>query len=213
MSPLNRSWFLCWDDGTIDYTLPEDIADYVDEYCQLRHSMIPRKSRVRSGGISTGVKASTSLRLLDIGDRYDKEEYSRSERSRDDSGVNEKLLFHGTARHCWLGDGDSFINLCKKSACSLCNILRQSFSVNRASTAPDRNSLRFGHGICTSSVSSKADDYTNEDLNSPHRVLLVARAALGKSKALRQNTQNLRSPPSGYDSVLGEVGYDLNYDE
>lgn len=78
MSPLNRSWFLCWDDGTIDYNLPEDMTDYVDEYCQLRHSMIPRKSRVRSGGISTGVKASTSLRLLDIDDRYDKEEYSRS---------------------------------------------------------------------------------------------------------------------------------------
>ncbi|KIO25035.1 hypothetical protein M407DRAFT_76194, partial [Tulasnella calospora MUT 4182] len=137
----------------------------------------------------------------------------RLERSSGDSGVNEKLVFHGTPRHCRLGDGDNFTNLCKKTTCSLCIILRYSFSVERAGTAPDRNFLRFGHGIYTSSVSSKADDYTNDHSNSPHRVVLVARAALGKSKVLRRNTQNLRSPPSGYDSVLGEVGYDLNYDE
>lgn len=73
--------------------------------------------------------------------------------------------------------------------------------------------MRFGHGIYTSGVSSKADDYTNDLSNSPNRIVLVARAALGKGKVFRRNTESLRGPPSGYDSVLGEVGFDLNYDE
>ncbi|KIO25032.1 hypothetical protein M407DRAFT_211142 [Tulasnella calospora MUT 4182] len=259
------------------------MTDDVDAYCQLRHSRLPKKSRVKSApaeyavsaGISTASQTSTSLRLLELDDRYDKQEYFRSEsrdfspntfrcpwreiapsvqnlfkrgwkhpdkafpdiqrifavvlpnhlerpylayesrleRSHGDSGVNEKLVFHGTPRYCRLGDGDKIMGLCKKSACGLCAILRQSFSVKQAGTAPDRDFLRFGHGIYTSSASSKADDYTDDHSNSQNRVLLVARAALGKGKVLRRNTENLRSPPSGYASVLGEVGFGLNYDE
>ncbi|KAG9009378.1 hypothetical protein FRB90_008373 [Tulasnella sp. 427] len=249
MSPLNRSWFICWDDGTVDYLLPGDMTDDVDDYCQLRHSLIPKTRRGKtqpmeyaiSARVVSPVMATTFLRLLDPGDRYDKEEFgrvlrlfrkgwkhshkavpdvhrifvvdlpdhlerpylvyrSRLERNRGESGVNEKLVFHGTPRHCLLGDEDRFMQLCKKSICSLCGILRQSFSISRAGTAPDRSFLR-------------ADDYTNDHTNSSNRALVVAKAALGKAKALRRNAETLRSTPDGYDSVFGEIGIDLNYDE
>ncbi|KIO27724.1 hypothetical protein M407DRAFT_72799, partial [Tulasnella calospora MUT 4182] len=126
---------------------------------------------------------------------------------------NEKLVFHGTPRYCFLGDGDAMADLCDMSICGLCGILRNSFSVARAGTAPGRNFLRFGHGIYTSSVSSKADDYTNKLSHSTNKVLIVAKVALGKGSIFHRTTTSLRSAPEGYNSVLGEVGIDLNYDE
>ncbi|KIO25036.1 hypothetical protein M407DRAFT_76192, partial [Tulasnella calospora MUT 4182] len=141
---------------------------------------------------------------------------------------NERLVFHGTPRHCSLGERDSCTDLCSKSLCSLCGVLRESFSVARAGTAPDRNFLRFGHGIYTTNVSSKADDYTNDLPHSSNRVLVVAKVLLGRASVLHRNAKTLLVPPAGFDSVrgvvlsphnaqhaqvLGEVGVDLNYDE
>lgn len=40
MSPLDACWFVCWDDGTISFNLPEDMNDDVDAHCQLQHSMM-----------------------------------------------------------------------------------------------------------------------------------------------------------------------------
>ncbi|KAG8924075.1 hypothetical protein FRC01_011967, partial [Tulasnella sp. 417] len=82
-----------------------------------------------------------------------------------------------------------------------------------AGTAPDRNFLRFGHGIYTTSVSSKADDYTDNLTYSQNRVLIVAKALLGRAAVIHRTTQTLMDPPAGFDSVLGGVGVDLNYDE
>ncbi|KIO15639.1 hypothetical protein M407DRAFT_86911, partial [Tulasnella calospora MUT 4182] len=126
---------------------------------------------------------------------------------------NERLVFHGTPRHCSLGERDSCTDLCSKSLCSVCGVLRESFSVARAGTAPDRNFLRFGHGIYTTNVSSKADDYTNDLPHSSNRVLVVAKVLLGRASVLHRNAKTLLDPPAGFDSVLGEVGVDLNYDE
>ncbi|KIO27726.1 hypothetical protein M407DRAFT_39829, partial [Tulasnella calospora MUT 4182] len=129
------------------------------------------------------------------------------------SGVNEKLLFHGTPRHCSLGEGDDWDTLCRMPNCNLCGILRSSFLVSRAGSAPDRKFMRFGRGIYTSSVSSKADDYTNDLDDSPNKVVIVAKVALGKASIYYRTTASLTRPPSGYNSVQGEVGQSLNYDE
>lgn len=81
---------------------------------------------------------------------------------------------------------------------------------------------------------NRADDYTNELSFSNNRVVIVAKAALGKGSVQYCNSHYLTEPPDGCDSVscsfsfnssssqsthyiplqvLGEVGIDLNYDE
>ncbi|KAG8954509.1 hypothetical protein FRC04_011837 [Tulasnella sp. 424] len=180
LSPLDRFWFLCWNDGTIDYSLPEDMTDDVDAYCQLRYSLMSKKSRPKRGPIESAVSAripasvnsSTSLRLLD--EHHDKEEFSR---------------IHKLFKRGWKHEDKAIPDV------------QRIFTV----ILPDQLERSY--------IAYKADDYTNDLSNSPNRVVLVAKAALGKGKVLRRNTESLRSPPSGYDSVLGEVGFGLNYDE
>ncbi|KAG8997537.1 hypothetical protein FRB90_012490, partial [Tulasnella sp. 427] len=127
-------------------------------------------------------------------------------------GINEKYLFHGTYRYCSVGEQDDDTELCEHSMCSLCSILRTSFLVSKAISA-GKAFKRFGPGIYTSSVSSKADDYMNTPVFWENKVMIVARVALGKGSVHYLDTAHLMEPPSGYDSVLGEVGGSLNYDE
>ncbi|KAG9044297.1 hypothetical protein FS837_008389 [Tulasnella sp. UAMH 9824] len=128
------------------------------------------------------------------------------------TGANEQLVFHGTSRECSLGEEAYRSTLCESTTCTLCCILRNSFLVSKSGSA-GRTFKRFGPGIYTSSVSSKADDYTKSPWFSDDRVIIVARVALGKSSIQYQTTQHLTEPPIGYDSVLGEVGIHLNYNE
>lgn len=125
----------------------------------------------------------------------------------------ERELFHGTSRRCLLGNEPELNTPCNNTSCRLCCILQSSFMTTRAGTADGRTFLRFGRGIYTSSVSSKADDYTVTPPISGYRAMLVARVVLGKGYPLKLTSQSLLGPPSGYHSVLGEVGVHLNYDE
>ncbi|KAG8914617.1 hypothetical protein FRC00_012013 [Tulasnella sp. 408] len=75
------------------------------------------------------------------------------------------------------------------------------------------NFKRFGPGIYTSTVSSKADDYANKSRYYENKAVIVAKVALGRESICYKTTQELTGPPYGYDSVRGEVGVDLNYDE
>jgi len=124
----------------------------------------------------------------------------------------ESLLFHGTNRACLLGENPKNVLLCKLSGCSLCTIIRESYDLNKCGTK--NRFSRFGTGIYTSSCSSKADDYArNISSRANYRVMLLNRVTLGKSFELLQNAQDLRGPPSGYHSVCGIPGMDLNYEE
>ncbi|KIO27722.1 hypothetical protein M407DRAFT_72766, partial [Tulasnella calospora MUT 4182] len=133
---------------------------------------------------------------------------------------NEQLVFHGTTWSCSLGQEEENVNLCQNMTCSLCCILQTSFLVSKACSA-GRIFSRFGPGIYTSSVSSKADDYANAQWYSGNKVMIVAKAALGKGSNHYTTSLHLTAPPLGYDSVscfvpqtvLGEVGVHLNYDE
>ncbi|KAG8914618.1 hypothetical protein FRC00_012014 [Tulasnella sp. 408] len=116
-------------------------------------------------------------------------------------GANEQLVFHGTSRECPLGEESYRSTLCESMTCTLCCILKNSFLVSKSGSA-GRAFKRFGPGIYTSSVSSKADDYTKSPWLSDDRVIVVARVALGKTSILYQTTQHLTEPPIGYDSVL-----------
>jgi len=43
--------------------------------------------------------------------------------------------------------------------------------------------------------------------------MLLNRVVMGSMVKLTANDESLTSPPAGYDSVVGEPGGDLNYDE
>ncbi|KAH7913781.1 ADP-ribosylation [Hygrophoropsis aurantiaca] len=132
-------------------------------------------------------------------------------RARDRSG-NEKLLFHGTNRACLLGEKPNNVLLCGLRECYLCSILRTSFDITKCGA---KNTFkRFGHGIYTTVCSSKADDYSHSGAeNVNFRVMLVSRVVLGKAYRRYRNAPDLIKPPSGYHSVAGETGWDLNYEE
>lgn len=127
---------------------------------------------------------------------------------------NEKLLFHGTNRSCWLAEDTSGLPLCRLPDCHLCRVIRNSFDVRRCGTK--HKFRRFGIGIYTTSCSSKADDYSvspETGSESPFRVMLVNRVVVGNPYTLRDNAPNLIEPPSGHHSIVGEPGVDLNYPE
>ncbi|KAF9440535.1 ADP-ribosylation [Macrolepiota fuliginosa MF-IS2] len=125
---------------------------------------------------------------------------------------NEQLLFHGTNRVCSLGEDNTSTHLCQLPECHLCCIIRNSFDVKKCGTK--NKFCRFGTGIYTTSVSSKADDYTrNVNGNTATRALLLNRVIVGNPKMRTRNAVNLLSPPPGCHSVIGEPGADLNYEE
>ncbi|KAG8851994.1 hypothetical protein FRB96_009010 [Tulasnella sp. 330] len=127
--------------------------------------------------------------------------------------LNEQKLFHGTPRRCCIGDPENTLLLCSDSTCNLCLIIRTSFKLERAGTALGRNFMRFGRGLYTTSVSSKADDYNVSQNNTEYKAMLVAKVVLGRSYTLYKNAKSLTDPPPGYQSIAGEVGEDLTYDE
>ncbi|KJA16181.1 hypothetical protein HYPSUDRAFT_193448 [Hypholoma sublateritium FD-334 SS-4] len=133
-------------------------------------------------------------------------------RNRTKNPANEQYLFHGTNRYCRLVEDGNRLRLCSLSKCHLCSILRDSFDVSRCGSK--HKFRRFGTGIYTSTCSSKADDYTlNGDESSSLRVLLVNRVVVGNPHKRQHNATELTEPPSGYHSVIGKPGGDLNYEE
>ncbi|CAM9669061.1 unnamed protein product [Ectocarpus fasciculatus] len=139
--------------------------------------------------------------------------------------VNLCQRFHGTSCNAgcnFMVDPQGTAVPCGLSSCSVCNICMLGFKLgtNVARTArATRFPLRYGPGIYLSSVSGKANDYaklsakTGND-GSELRCMFVANVAVGKPF----NTKNSRlphsaCPPLGYQSVVGEVGQGLNFDE
>eukprot|EP00005_Dracoamoeba_jomungandri_P009850 CAMPEP_0174275268 /NCGR_PEP_ID=MMETSP0439-20130205/59730_1 /TAXON_ID=0 /ORGANISM="Stereomyxa ramosa, Strain Chinc5" /LENGTH=646 /DNA_ID=CAMNT_0015367353 /DNA_START=988 /DNA_END=2928 /DNA_ORIENTATION=- len=125
---------------------------------------------------------------------------------------NEQRRFHGTKRVCELGEVGTVPQFCDNDGCYLCKICTGGFELSGA--GKNFGWLRFGKGIYLTSTSSKSDDYAktlNPQLNT--RVLLLCSAIVGRGKKLLDGDKTLTSAPEGYDSVLGEVGKELNYDE
>ncbi|KAF8343525.1 hypothetical protein F5887DRAFT_289226 [Amanita rubescens] len=128
------------------------------------------------------------------------------------SNGNEQLLFHGTTRGCLLGEDNNSVFLCNLTDCLVCNVIRNSFDVGKCGL---KNKFRrFGSGIYVTACSSKADDYSmNTSKNAAFHVLLVNRVVVGKPYKRLHNATGMTEPPSGYHSVFGEPGADLNYEE
>lgn len=128
------------------------------------------------------------------------------------SAGNENRRWHGTTRECNLGDNGNSM-LCSSQTCSLCCILRTSYNLNLFGKKTGWG--RFGHGIYTSSTSSKSNDYSTNVNPSKLKAILLNKVIVGKGYKMTQDNTSLTTPPTGYDSVLAEVvnGGSLNYDE
>ncbi|KAF8839651.1 ADP-ribosylation [Paxillus ammoniavirescens] len=128
------------------------------------------------------------------------------------SAGNENRRWHGTTRECLLGDNGNS-KLCSSRTCSLCGILRTSYSLNLFGKKTGWG--RFGAGIYTSSTSSKSNDYSNNVKPSNQKAILLNKVVVGKGYKMTQDNTTMTAPPPGYDSVLAEVvvGGSLNYDE
>ncbi|EOD17497.1 hypothetical protein EMIHUDRAFT_244098 [Emiliania huxleyi CCMP1516] len=124
---------------------------------------------------------------------------------------NERRRFHGTGATC-----DFAVDLnrapCNSRGCALCSILGHGISCPRygmqlvhagflrahagsGPNASNRAALRYGPGLYFSSTSGKSNDYATH------------------SERLRGSRRWRTMPPDGYDSIVGEVGANLNYDE
>ncbi|PCH44629.1 ADP-ribosylation [Wolfiporia cocos MD-104 SS10] len=126
---------------------------------------------------------------------------------------NSSRRWHGTTRACQIGDDYSLRNatICQSPACSVCSIIRTSFQ--NAHFGRRFNYGRFGSGIYTSATSSKSNDYVVNQGGSPYRALLLNDVVLGRTKKEYIDQPHYTEAPPGYDSVLGEPGGSLNYDE
>ncbi|KAG9012303.1 hypothetical protein FRB94_006334 [Tulasnella sp. JGI-2019a] len=233
------SWMIMYADGTDDGMLPPEWWEDIGPYFKLKHSLLSRPTVPKSPLRKLSSRSAEFHELQDLfisGWQHPHKEVpkvacifaidlpqsllrpyqayrAQLEQDLGPHRLNERKAFHGTPRSCCVGDPDNTIQLCKSSSCNLCRIIRTSFRVDLAGTAPGRDFMRFGYGLYTTSVSSKADDYNTEQDNSPYKAMLIARVILGSGRSLRRNSKFLTAPPANYNSVLGIVGVDLNYDE
>ncbi|TFY50765.1 hypothetical protein EVJ58_g10898 [Rhodofomes roseus] len=148
-------------------------------------------------------------------DKQHNDQFSRYrlevERTSGVSGGNSKRRWHGTIRACSIGDTERQSHVCNSPACSLCGIIKTSFRLARFGHRT--NFGRFGAGIYTSATSSKANDYIQQQGRSPYKAMLLNDVVMGKVIKMTTDNPTLTAPPAGYDSVVGEPGRSLNYDE
>ncbi|KAK0714138.1 hypothetical protein B0T26DRAFT_874084 [Lasiosphaeria miniovina] len=107
-------------------------------------------------------------------------------------------LFHGTRRACRIGDpGTGLLTPCHRESCSLCGILRKSFTITGA-----RPGSMFGPGIYTTEVSSKADIYVrNHHVRSNMHAMLLCRVAYNRPQLVSVADHSRICPDAGYDCV------------
>jgi len=126
---------------------------------------------------------------------------------------NEQRRFHGpNSMKCNLGLQNN-TTLCNDNSCAVCGIIRQGFLKSKISR---HKFQRFGPGFYFTSTSSKSNDYnggTNTGLGGNYKAMFVCKVICGKVKKLYEDETSLTQAPNGFDSVVGEVGQDLNYDE
>ncbi|CBN75142.1 conserved unknown protein [Ectocarpus siliculosus] len=136
---------------------------------------------------------------------------------------NVRRRFHGTfsSRICRFYVGGS---MCLRPDCGLCNICMRGFKIeDNVGHSPARGKRRqwlmYGKGLYFSSVSGKANDFSAETEKlatdgTTVRCMLVADVAAGKAFVTTEKYfPQMERPPLGYNSVVGEVGPHLNYDE
>ncbi|CAM9513720.1 unnamed protein product [Ectocarpus sp. 6 AP-2014] len=150
----------------------------------------------------------------DVRERYD--DYKKAV-------PNVRRRFHGTfaSSSCQFYVGGP---ICLRPDCGLCSICTHGFELeDNVGQSPARGNkihwLMYGKGLYFSSVSGKANDFSAETEKlatdgTKVRCMLVADVAAGKAFVTTEKYfPQMERPPLGYNSVVGEVGPHLNYDE
>ena len=136
-------------------------------------------------------------------------------------------VFHGTAAS---KDCKFYSDLkgapCRQGVCNVCQILTHGFKTEKAGSRTVGGNLfmdlRYGPGLYFSSISGKANDYAegsehafnDRGVTKKRRAVFLCHVCTGKE--YRTKAKNIKKgpfPPSGYDSIIGEVGNGLNYPE
>ncbi|CBJ27717.1 conserved unknown protein [Ectocarpus siliculosus] len=100
---------------------------------------------------------------------------------------------------------------CGQQGCNLCNICLQGFKLGKTST-------RFGPGVYFSKAATKASSYAlgteKKENGKKLRSIFVAEVAKGRAYITKKKGFDAsRYPPVGHDSVQGEVGKGLAFEE
>ena len=107
------------------------------------------------------------------------------------------MMFHGTRRACRIAESATDTTACHRDDCNLCRILKGSYNMERA-----KGKRMFGPGIYSTSVSSKADDYTsNANDWTKTRVMIVNHVAVGRTKMMYEACHDMQHAPHLYNSV------------
>ena len=133
-----------------------------------------------------------------------KQKWMRYQQSLKDQTVEEH--YHGTNLTCDIATSQ---DLCNDKSCGICGISRNGFDLH--CVRKNIKFQRFGHGFYLAPNSSKCHDYTRR--NCSCRAMLLCHVCPGNKYYLKENSVKLRSPPDGFDSVYGETGGILNYEE
>ncbi|KIM31248.1 hypothetical protein M408DRAFT_256166 [Serendipita vermifera MAFF 305830] len=159
-----------------------------------------------------GVVKHVYLVVVGCGQRETYENYKLMVEAMVNSRGVEKTLWHGTTRKCSVGE-PGVTELCRTQNCGVCGIVRTSFSL--AYYKKNTGWGRFGRGLYTSEVSSKAASYSKSLKNSPLTAMFLATVVIGRTQTLHRNSPNRIRPKHGYNSVHGQPGGagKLNYEE
>lgn len=97
---------------------------------------------------------------------------------------------------------------CSQPDCRVCKILKSGgLKINKAKTKSSK--LLYGNGLYFTATSSKADDYSK----GRHKAIFIAEVVLGEPEHMPDGATYLTQPPNGKDSVLGDPGTVVNFDE
>ncbi|EGC36139.1 hypothetical protein DICPUDRAFT_151442 [Dictyostelium purpureum] len=122
---------------------------------------------------------------------------------------NQQRRFHGTKINCSLGIKNNIV--CNSPDCSVCRIITESFKLPSQSNL--KHYQRFGAGIYFSGISSIANKFCSSLNSNPYKYMFVCDVLIGTGERLSNRKTGFTEPSFGYDSVLGEIGTKLGFDE
>ena len=134
--------------------------------------------------------------------------YARQLREKDADSTTGQF-FHGTSLLCELAVNNS---LCDNDDCGVCGIAKRGFDPALRGTNIPRFK-RFGLGFYLAPNSSKCHDYTQGMEEYGFRAQLLCLVACGTKFETKSDHTTLTTPPRDCDSVYGQSGGTLNYDE
>ena len=114
--------------------------------------------------------------------------------------------YHGTSLKCAVYQTNT---VCDDTMCGVCGISQRGFLSEYKAT--NIKFQRFGDGFYIAPNLSKCHDFTQG--HGGYRAMLLFDVAEGRKHTLTNDNTALKAPPSGYDSVYGQRGSSLNYDE